>query len=225
MKNFFKFTWFPVVMVFVLAVIFGSATFIQAKNKNNPTKNNVNIPAATLTTENLPETSKQDQIVSIESLSKKESQDNTDVILPTNIPSFRTSPTPTVSQKSKPKLVATSLPTAIPTPSSVSTSISTPTPQKLATVSIQNLGDYQVEIQDDDTAFSILLRAAQKYNFTISYQDYGDMGAFINCIGGICGGKENYYWMLYYNGRLSGVGASSLPINDRDITTWKFENY
>lgn len=113
-------------------------------------------------------------------------------------------------------LTPPSLPSPTPTP--------TPTPQKLATVEIVTVGSYQIELQDNDTAFSILLRTGEENNFAVDYQMYEGLGAFVKCIAGICG-HDNFYWAFYYNGQYSSVGASSQPVFQGDVTTWKFESW
>jgi len=131
-------------------------------------------------------------------------------------------PTLTPNSTSKPHRSSTAInfaPTSIP----IATPTSTPIPQKTATVEIQGLPSYKVNLKENDTAFSVLLRASEENNFTLSYQYYGDLGAMINCISGICGGKDQKYWMFYYNGQFSSVGASSQPVFVNDVTTWKFE--
>lgn len=119
-----------------------------------------------------------------------------------------------------------SFPTPVPSP--LPTLITNPTPpsQKLMTVEIQglaNYSDYSVEVKENDTAFTVLLRASEENNFTLEYQNYEGLGVFVNCITGICDSQDNKYWMFYYNGQLSRVGASSQSVSATDITTWKFE--
>lgn len=94
----------------------------------------------------------------------------------------------------------------------------------MATVEIQERNSYQVELQETDTAFSILLRVGIQNSFSVSYTDYGSYGMMVNCIGGICE-HDNYYWFFYYNNQLSPIGASSQPVSDGDITTWKLESW
>ena len=81
-----------------------------------------------------------------------------------------------------------------------------------------------MDLQADDTAFSALLRAGQENGFSIEYQMYEGLGAFVTCIVGICG-HDNYYWAFYYNGSYSMVGASAQPVTSGDTMTWKFESF
>ena len=85
---------------------------------------------------------------------------------------------------------------------------------------IQGLAKYQIELKENDTAFSVLIRTGQ----LIEYQYYEGLGAFVKCIAGICG-HDSYYWAFYYNGQYSMVGASSQPVKEGDITAWKFVSW
>ncbi|PIR70989.1 MAG: hypothetical protein COU44_02125 [Candidatus Nealsonbacteria bacterium CG10_big_fil_rev_8_21_14_0_10_40_24] len=101
-------------------------------------------------------------------------------------------------------------------------------PKKKATVEIAQIGSYQVELQDEDSAFSILLRAGQENNFSVKYTEYTGMGVFVDCLGGICSqnfGTGGTYWAFYYNGTYSQVGASLQPVVENDLASWKFETW
>ena len=125
----------------------------------------------------------------------------------------------------EPKKAASSLPTQVEQlPSTESPPVSPPVQKEHATVKIGQLGSFQVELKENDTAFSILLRAGSENGFDVNYIWYEGLGAFINCIGGICG-HDNYYWAFYYNDQYSMVGASNQPVKDKDETTWKFETW
>ena len=94
--------------------------------------------------------------------------------------------------------------------------------EKSATVQIAQLGSFKVDLQGQDTAFTILKRAGTENSFEVKYQWYDGLGAFIECLGGICS-KNNYYWIFYYNGKFSNVGTSSQEVKAGDVMTWKFE--
>ena len=101
-------------------------------------------------------------------------------------------------------------------------------PKKKATVEIAQIGSYQVELRDEDSAFSILLRAGQENNFSVKYTEYTGMGVFVDCLGGICSqnfGTGGTYWAFYYNGTYSQVGASLQPVVENDLASWKFETW
>jgi hypothetical protein len=204
-------------MTLILIIIFGGAALVKAKSEINELSPEVSALPIAKTTISSTEISKQISDTNIVSDNQKVLQDDVTQLFSITTPS----PTPLSSPSATSNLLPTPIPTRTSTPTPASTS--TPALPKLAMVEIQNLGDFSVEVKDNETAFSLLIRASQENNFGISYQNYGDLGAFIDCIGEVCGGDNNKYWMFYYNGQLSGVGASSRLILAGDITTWKFE--
>lgn len=136
-------------------------------------------------------------------------------------------------QESQEDTETTSTP-ALPSSSSIASSepksspsqnqpvVSPPVQKEFATVKIAQLGSFQVDLQDQDNAFTILKRAGMENSFEVKYQWYEGLGAFINCIGGICSQNKNY-WVFYYNNQYSLVGASSQPVKAGDIISWEFE--
>lgn len=212
MKKFWQLTWFPVVMAMVIAGIYGEAALASAKKVSQP----------------VPKESVQSQIVGI-SMAVPGQENNISVeaqsspILETETifvatPALTFTPNPVSTLTSKPHKSSGSVNSA-PAP----TSTPTPIPQETVNVEIVGLSTYKVDLKENDMAFSVLQRASEENNFTLSYQYYGDLGAMINCISGVCGGKDHKYWMFYYNGQFSSVGASSQPVFANDVTTWKFE--
>jgi len=101
---------------------------------------------------------------------------------------------------------------------------STPNTEPVEEVSLEisQVGLFTIPIIQNDTAFSVLIRASQQYNFRVKYTDYSKLGMFINCINNLCN-HNNYYWFLYYNGTSSSLGASSLNIKNGDKILWRFE--
>ena len=99
-----------------------------------------------------------------------------------------------------------------------------PVPVSKANVKIGGLGEYSVELKEKDTAFDILLRTAEKNNFSVKYSYFEGIGYFVEGIAGTFA-HDNYYWAFYFNGAYSMVGASAQPVSDGDITEWKFENW
>lgn len=225
MRSFFKFTWLPIVMAAVIVVIFGGSSLAQAQKQNRVLESKIaelsqkvdalevtKIAGASTENQESDNNSSMKLTSSVSSKSEVPEEPTDKNIQPTPTPTS----TPTATPKPKPKPAPTSIPTPTPAP--------TPTPQKLMTVEIQNVGNYQVEVKENDTAFSVLLLAAQENNFSLDYQNYEGLGAFVNCIGGVCS-HDNYYWAFYYNGQYSMVGASAQPVSQGDITTWKFETW
>lgn len=95
--------------------------------------------------------------------------------------------------------------------------------QKIANLSIEGVGDYQVDWQENDTAWTIMLRAAAKYHFVMSYQKFA-IGIYISRLGDK-DTQGTYYWSLYYNNAYSMLGVSDLKIQPNDKISWKYESW
>ena len=93
-----------------------------------------------------------------------------------------------------------------------------------ASVIVDGVGSYKVEIEANDTAFSLLEKAASLNGFTTQYSMYEGLGAFITGIAGITP-AGNQYWAFYYNGKYSMVGASAQKIYPDDTTFWRLESF
>lgn len=91
-----------------------------------------------------------------------------------------------------------------------------------ATVTIENVGSYKVDLQAGDNAFDILKRAATN-NFALEYDTYS-FGVFVTSIGGITP-QGNQYWAFYFNGAFSNVGASDQPIQKGDSVFWQLASF
>jgi hypothetical protein len=99
------------------------------------------------------------------------------------------------------------------------------TPKSQATVTIQNIGSYKVDLQTGDTAFTILQRASEENNFDLKTTNYsGDLGYMIDSIGNIKP-NGNQYWSFYYNGQYAQVGPSSQAISAGDTTFWELASF
>ncbi|MBM2820751.1 MAG: hypothetical protein HW405_511 [Candidatus Berkelbacteria bacterium] len=226
MKRFENFILLPVVAAVLLVAIYGSATLGQTQKQNRILETkidelsnklsvltdglNQNTQIAGVSTEISPGPSPK--------LTKK--QPATINPVSDQIPT----PTPSPSPSSTPKKAVAAVSAQPNTPTPVPAPTPTPTPAKVATVEVQGQNIYQVELQDSDTAFSILLRSGTQYNFSVGYTDYGSLGVMVNCIGSVCA-HDNYYWAFYYNNQYAQVGASSQPVKENDITSWKFETW
>jgi len=216
MRKILAYLWLPLVSFVLLGSIYGSLTIIDLKNQN----------------QNLEQKQKklEKQIVSLEDkfeeIAASAKQENQEPAAPKKIAGVSTKATSTsiFTSTPMPTPTVTSTPTPTPTITSTPTPTPTPTPVEQTTVAIENVGTYVVNLEIDDTAFSILLRAGQENSFVVEYQTYEGMGAFVTCIAGICG-HDNYYWAFYYNGSYSMVGASAQPVTNGDTTAWKFESF
>ena len=92
-----------------------------------------------------------------------------------------------------------------------------------ASVTIQGVGSYQVDIASGDTAFTSLQKAAKVGGFPLDYQTYS-FGVFVNSIGNTKP-AANEYWAFYYNGNFSNVGASDQKVSDNDTIFWRLESF
>jgi len=82
-------------------------------------------------------------------------------------------------------------------------------------------GNYITDFKTGETAFDNLIKVAKG---DIEYTEWGgDLGVFVDCIGGLCrtDGYE-YFWSLYINGKLSMVGAGAYIVNPNDVIEWKY---
>ena len=92
-----------------------------------------------------------------------------------------------------------------------------------ATVTIENVGSYKVDLQSGDNAFNVLQRAAAENGFNLDYDTYS-FGVFIKSIGQITP-ANNQYWAFYYNGAFSQVGASDQPVQKGDSIFWQLTSF
>lgn len=88
---------------------------------------------------------------------------------------------------------------------------------------IAGFATYEIEFLKGQTALSQLKKAAEKYQFTIKTTEYS-FGAFVDCIGGICG-DSNHFWALYKNGEMSMVGAADLFLSINDKISWVYTGF
>ncbi|MCX6811748.1 MAG: DUF4430 domain-containing protein [Candidatus Berkelbacteria bacterium] len=85
-------------------------------------------------------------------------------------------------------------------------------------------GNYSVDYLENENAFQLLSRIT---NGDIKYTNWGgDLGIFIDCIGGVCRTKfYEFSWSFYINGKFSMVGASNYIAQPNDLIEWKYEAY
>jgi len=240
MKKFLQFTWLPIVSGVVIIAIYGGSAFAQNQQQNRTLESKIDELSRKIGQLDS-KINQQGQIAGVFSPNSQEDKKSSSKLAGPKL-STTFSSQPTVSQTAEsqatptpapnaleqtPEVTPTPVPTAnsaTPVPTPTATLTPTSTAQKLATVEIQGLSSYQVNVEENDTALSVLLRASQENNFSVDYQNYEGLGAFVNCIAGTCS-HDNYYWALYYNGQYSMVGASSQPVIAGDITAWKFETW
>ena len=92
-----------------------------------------------------------------------------------------------------------------------------------ATLTVENIGSFKVNIKENDTAFSILLRAGAENNLTVDYDSYS-FGVFVKSIGGILPAK-NQFWAFFYNGTFSNIGASDQKVKNNDQIFWQLSSF
>ena len=92
-----------------------------------------------------------------------------------------------------------------------------------ATVTIENIGSFKVDLQEGDNAFLVLKRAAEENSFPFEYKNYS-FGVFITSIGNIAP-KDNQFWAFYFNGAFSQVGASDQPVKKGDSIFWQLTTF
>jgi hypothetical protein len=85
------------------------------------------------------------------------------------------------------------------------------------------ISEYQIEISDDSTVFSLLEELAGKGNFEIKTTFYPEMGVFVESINGLKGGTDNKWWQYWVNGKLGEVAADKKQVKAKDIIEWRFE--
>jgi len=86
-----------------------------------------------------------------------------------------------------------------------------------------NIKEYQVEISNDSTVFSLLEELSKKENFEIKTTVYAEMGILIDSIDGLKGGTNDKWWQYWVNNNLGELAADKKKINNGDIVEWKFE--
>jgi len=225
--SFWQLTWLPLVAGAMIVAIFGSANLAQAQEQNQELENKID----ELTRQVKQLETKINGTVQVAGVSTQNQETPAPVftsfkktIDPHSTPTPTPIPSPQVTSTAKPKSTPTPGATLTPIPTPTPSATPTPIPKKLVAVEIQNLANYQVELQENDTAFAVLKRASGENNFSLDWQDYGELGVFVKCIAGICG-HDNYYWAFYYNEGYALVGASSQLVKEGDLTAWKFETW
>ncbi len=85
------------------------------------------------------------------------------------------------------------------------------------------VGSYQVEIQGNETVFSILLKASEQNSFDLDYTNYGgDMGIFVEKIGNLENSDDwSSFWQYWINGQYATVGCSVQSVKEGDTIEWR----
>jgi hypothetical protein len=86
-----------------------------------------------------------------------------------------------------------------------------------------DIKEYEPEIFDDSTVFSLLEELAEKENFIIETTSYPEMGIFVESIDGLKGGTDNKWWQYWINEKLGEVAADKKEVKTGDVIEWRFE--
>lgn len=84
------------------------------------------------------------------------------------------------------------------------------------------INQYQIEIEEDSTIFTLLKELSKRESFDITFTEY-DFGVFVESIDGYKNGTDNKYWQYWINDKLGEVAADKKQVKDGDKIEWKFE--
>jgi len=76
----------------------------------------------------------------------------------------------------------------------------------------------EVEIEEGETVFSLLLKASEMYNFTVKYHKER-YGVFVEAIAGVEGGGSKW-WVYYVNDVFGEVASDRKVVEDGDEILW-----
>lgn len=83
--------------------------------------------------------------------------------------------------------------------------------------------EFEFAIFSTTTAFDLLKQVEMLSGLAVESKDHGDMGMFIEAIGGVKNGTDNKYWLYYLNGKMPLVSASKQLVNPGDRVEFRFE--
>lgn len=85
------------------------------------------------------------------------------------------------------------------------------------------INEYQIEISQDSTVFSLLETLSQREEFEVNSTFYEGMGVFVETIDSVENGTEGKYWQYFINDELGEVAADKKTIKEGDKIEWIFE--
>jgi len=85
------------------------------------------------------------------------------------------------------------------------------------------INEYQIEISQDSTVFSLLEALSQREKFEVDSTFYKEMGIFVETIDAMKNGIEGKYWQYFVNDKLGEVAADKKTIKESDQVEWRFE--
>ena len=86
-----------------------------------------------------------------------------------------------------------------------------------------NIKQYELEVFQNSTVFSLLEELAEKENLIIESSSYPEMGVFVESIDGLKGGADNKWWQYWVNEVLGEAAADKKEVKTEDVVEWKFE--
>ena len=110
-------------------------------------------------------------------------------------------------------------PTAVPSQQPINSTI------KLNIISPEKTYSYNIPAKGQMTAMEVT-ELGKNYGMTLKTKDFGaPLGVLVEAINEIANdSKEQKYWTLYINDKMSVTGASSTVVNIGESVSWKFEN-
>ena len=209
MNKIFKSLVFPAISILIICMIYGGLTIVNLNNKSNDLQKQNQISADNVS--NL-----QAQLNQLQSKVDQTLSLNNDLQQSLSATQKQLS-----GLQTKSNVQTVSAPTIIT--KTITQTVDRPVILNQATVTIENVGSYKVDLQSGDNAFTALQRAASQNNFNLKYDTYS-FGVFITNIGGIAP-TGNQYWAFYYNGTFSNVGASDQPVHLGDNIVWQLASF
>jgi len=83
-----------------------------------------------------------------------------------------------------------------------------------------NVSTYSLDVEDDTTAFSLLVKVTQKENISLETKEY-DFGVFVESINGVVGTSE-MAWIYFVNGRSGQIAADQQKVSPGDTVEWRY---
>ena len=107
-----------------------------------------------------------------------------------------------------------------------------PGPGTVRSVSLQVDGpgwsiDYAADATANRTAFALLLEAADRLRFEVSWTSYSAPldSVLVDSINGTRSGDGGFWWLYWVDGRYGDVGADRKVLSDGSDVLWAFRTY
>lgn len=86
----------------------------------------------------------------------------------------------------------------------------------------KNKDEYNLKIEEGRSVLDLLKLASEKNNFSLKYQNYKGIGAFVEMINEIKNGQDNQYWQYTINGKYADKAADKWKLKNNDSVEWRF---